>query len=368
MLEQAWNSLLEFASQFIIPDWGGLIALLPVFMLVLIVLIFARMIWMYATIGPRRIAPARRPPVAPAGLHMPGPTYAPIFGAIGSFFLFLGLVFGGLWIVVGIVALILALLFWGREALRDYDHVAATPPVPVPPVPVTPPAGVHMPGPTFRPFILSLGLGFLFLGLVFPGWILVFGVIVTIIPLLGWLLDAGREYRHVVNADTTGHIENEPAPRWPKRLLWTIGILLVVAVVFTQGWFPPRSATAEGGEASGSAAPGGSPGASGGPGGSPGAPAAPGEIKIVAKDVKFNTAKVTAPAGAPFKIVFDNQDAGTPHDVDILDSAGKKVFDGKDFPGVASQVYDVTALEAGSYKFECSIHPALMNGELVAGP
>ncbi|MFL5750897.1 MAG: hypothetical protein ACJ767_09815, partial [Chloroflexota bacterium] len=161
MLEQAWNSLLEFASQFIIPDWGGLIALLPVFMLVLIVLIFARMIWMYATIGPRRIAPARRPPVAPAGLHMPGPTYAPIFGAIGSFFLFLGLVFGGLWIVVGIVALILALLFWGREALRDYDHVAATPPVPVPPVPVTPPAGVHMPGPTFRPFILSLGLGFL---------------------------------------------------------------------------------------------------------------------------------------------------------------------------------------------------------------
>ena len=45
-----------------------------------------------------------------------------------------------------------------------------------------------------------------------------------------------------------------------------------------------------------------------------------------------------------------------------------KVFDGKDFPGVATQVYDVSALDAGTYKFECSIHPALMNGELVAGP
>ena len=89
---------------------------------------------------------------------------------------------------------------------------------------------------------------------------------------------------------------------------------------------------------------------------------------MVAKDVKFNVAKLDAPAGAPFKITFDNEDNGTNHDIDILDSTGKKVFDGKDFPGVATKDYDVPALDAGTYKFECSIHPALMNGELVAGP
>ena len=85
--------------------------------------------------------------------------------------------------------------------------------------------------------------------------------------------------------------------------------------------------------------------------------------------MKFNVATLDAPADTPFKITFDNQDAGTPHDIDILDSAGAKVFDGKDFPGVATQKPTTCPqLKAGTYKFECSIHPALMNGELVAGP
>jgi plastocyanin/uncharacterized membrane protein len=357
VIEQAWSSLLNWASQFIIPDWGGLIALLPVFIAVIVILIIARLIYAYATIGPKRVRQSRRKPVPPEGVHLPGPTYAPIFGAIGTFFLLLGLVFGGLWILVGLVALVLALLFWGREALKDYDHVAETYPAIVATAASTPPAGVHVPPPTFRPFMVALGLGMLFLGLVFPGWILLFGVIFTIVPLLGWLIDAGKEYRHTVEADQTGHIRNEPAPTWPRRLLWAMGILLVVAVVFTQGWFPPRSASGE--------TPGGSPGPSGAPasGGPP-----PGGITVIAKDVKFNVAKIDAPAGGPFKITFENQDAGTPHDVDILDASGKKVFDGKDFPGVATQTYDVPALQAGTYKFECSIHPALMNGELVAGP
>jgi cytochrome c oxidase subunit 2 len=87
-------------------------------------------------------------------------------------------------------------------------------------------------------------------------------------------------------------------------------------------------------------------------------------IDLAAQNVKFDKTDLTAPANAPFTIHFDNRDAGTAHDVDILDAGGTKVFDGKDFPGPAVQDYGVGQLPAGTYKFECSIHPALMFGTL----
>ena len=88
------------------------------------------------------------------------------------------------------------------------------------------------------------------------------------------------------------------------------------------------------------------------------------KLDLVAQNVKFDTAALSAPANTPFTIHFDNRDAGTNHDVDILDASGAKVFDGKDFPGPAAQDYGVGPLPAGTYKFECSIHPALMFGTL----
>ena len=45
-------------------------------------------------------------------------------------------------------------------------------------------------------------------------------------------------------------------------------------------------------------------------------------------------------ADKPFKVLFDNQDAGTNHDWDVLDASGKKVYDSKDFPGVAKKTLE----------------------------
>jgi plastocyanin len=353
MLEQIWNGILEFTSKLVIPDWPGLIALLPVFMGFIVILFFVRVVVAYATAGPTRRGGGRQAPVAPPGIHMPGPTYAPVFAAFGTGLLLLGLVFGGPALLLGAIALVLTLLYWGAEGLRDYDHVAGDhrqlPAV----IHKGPPPGVHVPGPSFRPFLAALAVGVLFGGLVFGGWILGLGVLVTIITLLGWLNDARKEYLHVVAADRIGHLENEPAPGWPKVVLWFTAIGLVVAVALNAGWFPPRSATAVDGEGAG-----GSPAPSAGP---------PGQISIVAQNIKFDVTTLSAPADKPFTISFDNKDAGTPHDVDILDASGAKVFDGKDFPGPKVMVYDVPALPAGTYKFECSIHPSLMIGELTAG-
>jgi plastocyanin len=359
LLEQIWNGILDLTKLLVIPDWGALIALLPVFMGALLVLWFLRVLVQYRGLGPRRRRPGRIKPVTPPGLHMPGPTYAPVFAAIGTFLLFLGLVFNGLILILGLIALILTLLYWGREGLTDYDHVAGDHPQLGPIEHSGPPPGVHMPGPSFRPILASLGVAVLFAGLVFGGWVLAVGLLFTITALLGWLNDARKEYKQVVRADATGHLENEPAPGWPKAVLSVFAFLIVVAVALNAGWFPPRSAAGGSGEAGGSPSPSGGPAGSGGPG--------PGGLTITASGIKFDTATLSAPADTAFKFTFDNKDDKTSHDVDFLDSAGTKVYDMKDFPGPAVKTFDVPAMKAGAYKFECSIHPALMNGTLTVG-
>jgi plastocyanin len=361
LLQQIWNGILDFTKLLVIPDWGALIALLPVFMGVLVLLFFVYVLARYRAIGARRRRPGRIQPPTPPGVHMPGPTYAPILAAAASFLLFAGLVFNGVILVVGLIGLVLSLLYWGREGIADYDHVAGDHPALPAVTHPGPPPGVHMPGPSFRPILAALGTFVLFAGLVFGGWVLAVGVIFTIVSLLGWLGDARKEYHHVVRADTIGHLENDPPPGWPKVVVPVFGFLVVVAIALNAGWFPPRSAA--GGGAGASAVPSGGPAGSGGPGGS----GAPGGILITAQNIKFNVSKLSAPADKPFTVVFDNKDSGTSHDFDIEDGTGAKVFDGKDFPGPAVKNYDVPALKAGTYKFLCSIHPALMNGELTVG-
>jgi plastocyanin len=288
---------------------------------------------------------------------MPGPTYAPVFAAFGTFVFLAGLVFNSL-LVAGLIVLVLGLLYWGREGMTEYDHVAGERPQLAPVEHPGPPPGVHMPGPSFRPILASLGLAVLLAGLVFGGWVLAVGLLFTIVALLGWLNDARKEYKQVVRADSTGHLENEPEPGWPKTAVSVFAFLLVVAVALNAGWFPPRSA------AGGSGTPGGSPAPSGPAGsGGPGA----GGITITASGVKFDKTTLTAPADTAFKLTLDNKDAKTNHDVDFLDAGGTRVYDMKDFPGPEVKTFDVPAMKAGAYKFECSIHPALMNGTLTVG-
>ncbi len=86
-------------------------------------------------------------------------------------------------------------------------------------------------------------------------------------------------------------------------------------------------------------------------------------IPLVAQGIKFDQATLTAPATG-FTVAFDNRDAGTAHDFDILDATGQKVFDSKEFAGPAKHDLAVPPLPAGQYKFECSIHPTLMFGTL----
>jgi plastocyanin len=205
------------------------------------------------------------------------------------------------------------------------------------------------------------------LGLVFGGWVLAAGVIALVSTLIGWLFDAVAEYRQTVKADTTGHLENIPEPKSPRRLLSVLTVLIVGAAVLQSGIFVGSNANGGTGAPGASGAPSGSgaPAGSGAPGGSGGPPPASGataDVSIQAKGVAYVETTFTAPAGKPFTIAFDNEDAGTPHNIEILDASGGTAFKGDIFPGVATKIYNVPALPAGSYKFLCIVHPTIMTG------
>ena len=359
MLDDLWNGFLELTAQFVIPDWGAFIALLPIFVLFLIVAILLRTFMGLWRAKPARRGKARIQPLTPAEIHMPGPSFAPIVASIGAFMLFLGLVFGGLVLVVGAIGLVLGLLYWLREALRVYEHEtgASAPALPAA-IHAGPPPGVHMPGPSYRPFLGALGATLLMLGLVFGGWVLAVGVIALVITLLGWLVDARKEYEKTAEADSTGHLENIPRPRTPSGLLVGLGILLIGAVLIQGGWVPPRQAN--GGVAAGASADPGGPPPSSEPGAS-GEPPPPltADVTLTARNVLFVEPSFTGPADVPFTMAFVNDDSGSPHNVELRDGAGASVYKGEIFPGVATKVYDIPALPAGAYTFLCTVHPSM---------
>jgi len=364
MLEEIWNGFLDLTSQFVMPDWGGLVALMPVGIFALVILVILLQVRALLGAGPTRRGKRRIEPRTPAGIHMPGPSWAPVFAAVGSFLLFMGLVFGGITIVLGAIGLSIGLLYWLREAIVVYDRDVEPPSRPLPAVVHEgPPEGVHMPGPSFRPLLASLGMTLLFAGLVFGGWLLAAGVVALIVSLLGWLNDARREYVMVERADQTGHLENLPDPRMPSTLLAVFAVLIVGAVLLQTGVLPPGQAS--GGENEpGSSAPAvasGEPPTSGDPGGDGEEPVPEADVTITAQGVAFLESSFVAPADTPFTIAFINNDAGVQHNVALHEGSptGPEAWRGEVFPGVETRVYEVPALPAGTYGFICSVHPQM---------
>ena len=109
------------------------------------------------------------------------------------------------------------------------------------------------------------------------------------------------------------------------------------------------------------------PSASGGASAAPSGSATPNLVQISALNVKFEQSAVTAPAATPFQVVFENKDAGTPHNVALHlgDASGAELFKGAVFNGVETRTYDVPALDAGAYAFVCTVHPTMI-GTLTA--
>jgi plastocyanin len=355
-MEQLWNNILGLASLFILPDWGSLVALIPVAILLSIVLFLAWLGWRTTTLGPTRRGPGRVTPAPPPGVHMPGASIAPFFAAVGAALVLFGLVVGPIAVFLGVAALVLALLYWGSESMREYDHLAGGRTMLPAVVHGGPPPGVHMPAPSFRPFMAALATAVIFLGLVLGGWMVAMGVVMLVVTLVGWLRDARAEYALAEHADISGHLDALPTPNVPTGTLWLFAGLFVFGLILTSGVIPPKTSSGTAGGASPA------PGASGAVASLKPTEASPpaADLAVSAKDIKFDTAALTATADKPFTIGFANNDPSIPHNIDIVDGAGTVLFEGETINGVASTVYSVPALKAATYTFKCKWHPNMV--------
>ena len=91
-----------------------------------------------------------------------------------------------------------------------------------------------------------------------------------------------------------------------------------------------------------------------------------GVITLSADNLEFSAPCLVATAGEPFVIRFENREA-TPHNVAAYRDSSKvnEIFRGDIITGPeASMDYPVEALDAGEYYFDCTVHPADMNGTL----
>ncbi|MEK6191567.1 MAG: cupredoxin domain-containing protein [Chloroflexota bacterium] len=91
-----------------------------------------------------------------------------------------------------------------------------------------------------------------------------------------------------------------------------------------------------------------------------------GVLTVTADSLAFDTGCLALPAGEAVTIRLVNAEGAEPHVVAIYtdSSRSRQLFSGDIVDGGESIDYQIDALEAGTYYFDCTIHPA-MNGSVV---
>lgn len=104
-------------------------------------------------------------------------------------------VWGDLIVLIPIVLIVIMIVFlvWVVRLWRSAAPVNR--PRLVPRFAGTPPPGIHLPGPSWWPFLAPIGIALALFGLIFNPTLIVVGVVIGLIPLAGWLRDANREWR-----------------------------------------------------------------------------------------------------------------------------------------------------------------------------
>jgi plastocyanin len=147
----------------------------------------------------------------------------------------------------------------------------------------------------------------------------------------------------------------------PRLRSWVIkGVLVVGAVILAVGAVTSMAVSGELDELFKGEEKPAAEGPATEPGTTPPPPPPDQSVGIIASGITFNVAELNLPAGQENALPFDNRDAGIPHNVSIYtQQGGEALFEGEIITGPAKVDYQVPALDAGSYYFQCDVHPQM---------
>jgi plastocyanin len=120
----------------------------------------------------------------------------------------------------------------------------------------------------------------------------------------------------------------------------------------------------------GAPVPGAAPAAGGGAAPAGGGAAGAGAVTVIATDNKFDKTEIDAPAATAFTVEFKNN-GKVKHNLHFYDKQGGKTLadgagsDSTFVDGGKSETLKFTTPAAGTYYFECDLHPDQMNGKFV---
>lgn len=87
-----------------------------------------------------------------------------------------------------------------------------------------------------------------------------------------------------------------------------------------------------------------------------------GAFHIAAQDISFDKSELDFPASTKVKLLFENLD-DVPHNVAIYRSeGGEEIFKGEILNTAGEAEYEFETPTAGTYYFQCDVHPDQMNG------
>jgi plastocyanin len=89
-------------------------------------------------------------------------------------------------------------------------------------------------------------------------------------------------------------------------------------------------------------------------------------FKMKAESVAFDKTEIDLKADADVEISFTNADKGIPHNIDISSADGKSIFKGDLLTGAATTTYAFHSPPAGTYNFQCDVHPTMKGTVKVA--
>ena len=249
MIDQFWTSILETISQVVIPPWNDLIALLSFVTGLLFLGSLGAIAYLWMRHGKSNRARVPRPLPngrKPADMHLPGPSVWPFVAPVGLLLIVFAVAVGPFEslvvlsvLLMGVLVVSVGLLGWYLEARTEYVaaetgvHGPAGGGTGVPGWSLTPPAGMHLPGPSAWPLLAPVGLAFLASGLLFGPIMLFAGVIMAAIALVGWLVDAGHELEDVEEHGHPTQADRDPEKAWPSRLMPLYLIVGVGAIALT---------------------------------------------------------------------------------------------------------------------------------------